>query len=96
MQVYKFGGTSVGNASRMKSVADLVTRDDAQKIVVLSAVSGTTDKLIRLSQSNLTQGESILREMREQYEGIVVLPVDRPNAFANWQNTPGAYIRCAA
>ena len=67
MQVYKFGGTSLGTAERMKSVADLITRDQKQKIVVLSAVSGTTDKLIGLSKADIESGEAILRDMEHAY-----------------------------
>lgn len=67
MIVYKFGGTSLGTAARMKSVADLITRDDVQKIVVLSAVSGTTDTLIRLSNSTEEEGEQIIALMEKQY-----------------------------
>ncbi len=67
MIVYKFGGTSLGTASRMKSVADLITRDHVQKIVVLSAVSGTTDTLIRLSNSSAEEGEKIIVQMEKQY-----------------------------
>lgn len=67
MQVYKFGGTSLGTAARMKSVAYLITRDQQQKIVVLSAVSGTTDKLIGLSKADIESGEAILRDMEKAY-----------------------------
>ena len=67
MIIYKFGGTSLANATRMKSVADLITRDDHQKIVVLSAASGTTDTLIRLSASNMEEGKDILSTMEAQY-----------------------------
>ena len=44
MKVLKFGGTSVGSAQRMKDVAKLITGD--RKIVVLSAMSGTTNSLV--------------------------------------------------
>ncbi len=44
----KFGGTSVGSASRMNSVADLVLAEKRDKIVVLSAMSGTTNKLVEI------------------------------------------------
>jgi len=71
MLVYKFGGTSLGNAERMKSVANLVTRDKHQKIVVLSAVSGTTDTLIKLSRSNEQEGLNILQVMEDQYAKYV-------------------------
>ncbi|MCW3109453.1 MAG: aspartate kinase, partial [Segetibacter sp.] len=49
MKVMKFGGTSVGKAERMHQVADLITRDDEPKIVVLSALSGTTNALVEIS-----------------------------------------------
>ena len=48
MKVLKFGGTSVGSASRIKEVAKLIT-DGEQKIVVLSAMSGTTNTLVEIS-----------------------------------------------
>jgi aspartate kinase len=49
MKVMKFGGTSIGQPQRMKEVADLVTTDPEPKIVVLSALSGTTNALIEIS-----------------------------------------------
>jgi aspartate kinase len=48
MKVLKFGGTSVGSAERMKNVAKLITDGD-KKIVVLSAMSGTTNTLVEIS-----------------------------------------------
>ena len=48
MKVLKFGGTSVGTPQRMKDVVKLIT-DGEQKIVVLSAMSGTTNSLIEIS-----------------------------------------------
>lgn len=48
MKVMKFGGTSVGTPQRMKNVAGLITDDEAN-IVVLSAMSGTTNSLIEIS-----------------------------------------------
>ena len=48
MKVLKFGGTSVGSAQRMKEVAKLIT-DGERKIVVLTAMSGTTNKIGRAS-----------------------------------------------
>ena len=47
MKVLKFGGTSVGSAQRMKDVAKLITGD--RNIVVLSAMSGTTNSLVEIS-----------------------------------------------
>ena len=48
MKVLKFGGTSVGSPQRMKEVVNLIN-DDQQKIVVLSAMSGTTNTLVEIS-----------------------------------------------
>mgnify|MGYP002851977956 CR=1 FL=1 len=49
MQVLKFGGTSVGTPQRMKDVCKLITADGRQKLVVLSAMSGTTNSLVEIS-----------------------------------------------
>ena len=49
MKVMKFGGTSVGKPQRMKEVAKLITADAENKIVVLSALSGTTNALVEIS-----------------------------------------------
>ncbi|HEX6913927.1 MAG TPA: aspartate kinase [Chitinophagaceae bacterium] len=51
MKVMKFGGTSVGRPERMHQVADLIRRDEEPKIVVLSALSGTTNALVEISNN---------------------------------------------
>src|SRR5215210_3189141 len=56
MKVMKFGGTSVGRPERMHQVAELITRDNEPKIVVLSALSGTTNALVSIGDS-LSKGE---------------------------------------
>ncbi|NJN41266.1 MAG: aspartate kinase [Flammeovirgaceae bacterium] len=56
MLVLKFGGTSVGLPSRMKKIADLVLHTQGQKIIVLSALSGTTNSLVTIGD-NLLNGE---------------------------------------
>ena len=48
MKVMKFGGTSVGSAQRIKNVADLISAEKGN-VVVLSAMSGTTDTLVEIS-----------------------------------------------
>lgn len=52
----KFGGTSVGKPERMHEVATLITKDQESKIVVLSALSGTTNALVSISNA-LSQGD---------------------------------------
>ncbi len=49
MKVLKFGGTSVGKPERMRSVAQLISRNPGKKLIVLSAVSGTTNALVDIS-----------------------------------------------
>jgi aspartate kinase len=56
MVVLKFGGTSVGKPERMKKIADLVLRTSGKKIVVLSALSGTTNTLVAIGE-NLLAGK---------------------------------------
>src|SRR5919199_6540463 len=51
MHVWKFGGTSVGKPERMHSIRNLITSDDTRKIVVLSALSGTTNALLAIGES---------------------------------------------
>lgn len=48
MKVLKFGGTSVGSPERIKSVSNLIA-DGQPKIVVFSAMSGTTNSLIEIA-----------------------------------------------
>jgi aspartate kinase len=56
MKIMKFGGTSVGKPERMHEVAMLITKDQESKIVVLSALSGTTNALVSISNA-LSQGD---------------------------------------
>ncbi len=49
MKVMKFGGTSVGKPERMRQIAELITADKEPVIVVLSALSGTTNTLVEIS-----------------------------------------------
>ena len=50
MKVLKFGGTSVGTPQRMQEVSQLITADGEAKLVVLSAMSGTTNTLVEISE----------------------------------------------
>ena len=50
MKVLKFGGTSVGTPQRIREVAQLVTKGQEQKIIVLSAMSGTTNTLVEIAE----------------------------------------------
>jgi aspartate kinase len=67
MKVMKFGGTSVGKPQRMKEVAKLITADSEAKIVVLSALSGTTNALVEISNS-LSAGDK--NTAKQQIDGL--------------------------
>ena len=51
MKVMKFGGTSVGTPQRMNQVLGLINANDSSKVVVLSALSGTTNSLVNISNA---------------------------------------------
>ena len=54
MKVYKFGGTSVGSPANMKMVASIINTAEP-KIIVLSALSGTTNSLVGIAEAYLNQ-----------------------------------------
>ena len=71
MKVLKFGGTSVGTPQRMKEVAKLIT-DGERKIVVLSAMSGTTNTLVEISdylyKKNPEGANEIINKLESKYK----------------------------
>ena len=71
MKVLKFGGTSVGSPERMKEVSRLITEDGQQKLVVLSAMSGTTNSLVEISQylygGNKAGADDVINRLRAKY-----------------------------
>jgi aspartokinase len=65
MIVMKFGGSSVGDADRIKNVSDIVkSRLDQKPVVVCSAVKGVTDKLIDTAEK-AAKGEDVSKELEE-------------------------------
>ena len=71
MKVLKFGGTSVGSPQRMKDVAKLIT-DGERKIVVLSAMSGTTNTLVEISdylhKKNPDGANEVINRLENKYK----------------------------
>lgn len=71
MKVMKFGGTSVGSPERMKSVASMVANSDKQVFVVLSAMSGTTNSLIEISnylyKKNTDGANEVINNLEKKY-----------------------------
>lgn len=74
MKVLKFGGTSVGSAERMRGVADIVVNDEP-KIVVLSAMSGTTNSLVaigaKLYADEKEEAKRLIDELEKKYYDTV-------------------------
>ncbi|MEN9950129.1 MAG: hypothetical protein RLY85_881 [Bacteroidota bacterium] len=65
MKIMKFGGTSVGKPERMFQVKDLITRDNEPKIVVLSALSGTTNALVTIGDAMASGDKGKAHELIE-------------------------------
>ncbi len=74
MKVLKFGGTSVGSAQRMKDVAKIICNGE-QKIVVLSAMSGTTNTLVEISdylyKKNPEGANEIINTLQKKYDTVI-------------------------
>ena len=75
MKVLKFGGTSVGSAERIKNVAQLILKDGQRKIVVLSAMSGTTNTLLEIADyyrlENSVGASDVINRLQLKYEAVV-------------------------
>ena len=71
MKVMKFGGTSVGSPERMKSVCQLITKSGEPTFIVLSAMSGTTNSLVEISnylyRKNPEGANEVINRLEEKY-----------------------------
>jgi aspartate kinase len=74
MKVLKFGGTSVGSVENMRAVMQLIT-DGNQKLVVLSAMSGTTNSLVEianyLKKKNKDGARQVISLLEQKYNKVV-------------------------
>lgn len=89
MQVWKFGGTSVGKPERMKSIRQLITEDGQPKIVVLSALSGSTNTLLSISASlnagNAAEAKEKANELRAHYDQFLTELYSTPAGLGKGQ-----------
>lgn len=89
MKIMKFGGTSVGKPERMHQVSQLITKDSEPTIVVLSALSGTTNSLVGISDALAKldkQGAiTIIDTLEKHYRSFIIdlLKSDELRAKAN-------------
>lgn len=83
MKVLKFGGTSVGRPDRMHQVASIVTSDSSRKIVVLSALSGTTNALVKIGEQlaakKISDAENTINELHKHYLDFYPQLVSKPD-----------------
>ena len=74
MKVLKFGGTSVGSIANIQKVKEII-HDGEPKIVVLSAMSGSTNKLVELSQliksNQIEESQAIINQLEQKYLAAV-------------------------
>ncbi|GAB5380925.1 MAG: lysine-sensitive aspartokinase 3 [Aliiglaciecola sp.] len=59
LNIAKFGGTSVANFLVMQNCAEIIAKNTATKVVVVSASAGVTNHLVTLANTPLTQSQSL-------------------------------------
>lgn len=70
MKVLKFGGTSVGSAGAIRTVAGILQGEEGQATAVFSALSGVTDRLTRallLASEGRLEYHSVIREIERRH-----------------------------
>lgn len=76
MKIMKFGGTSVGKPERMIQIKNLITEDDERKIIVLSALSGTTNSLTEISKllaiGDRNEAKVYIDALEKHYENFIL------------------------
>ena len=92
MKVMKFGGTSVGSPDRMKDVCKLVTASGQQVFVVLSAMSGTTNSLLEISnylyKKNTAGANEVINRLEVKYNEHV----DQLFSTDEWKKTTRDFL----
>lgn len=90
MKVLKFGGTSVGSPERMKKLLDIIRPGEPQ-IVVLSAVSGTTNRLVEIAalfaSGEKAKAQAAVKQLRSEYEQFISELFTTDEGLANGTST---------
>lgn len=86
MKVMKFGGTSVGRPERMQHIAGMVTKETEPVIVVLSALSGTTNALVEIGD-NIAKGDrdaakQVIDKLEAHYQAFISELVKKEETLA--------------
>lgn len=93
MKVMKFGGTSVGSPGRMKDVASLITRSGEQVLVVLSAMSGTTNSLIEISDYLYKKNPEGANDVINRLEKKYMAHVEELYSTDEWRDETRKFLR---
>lgn len=84
MKVMKFGGTSVGKPERMHDVASLIAKNEEPVIVVLSALSGTTNALLEIghaiARGDRDNAKRLISDLEKHYQEFVQELISKPAA----------------
>jgi aspartate kinase len=86
MKIMKFGGTSVGRPERMQHIAAMVTKETESVIVVLSALSGTTNALVEIGD-NIAKGDrntakQCIDKLEAHYQSFILELVKKEESVA--------------
>ena len=92
MKVMKFGGTSVGSAARMKNVASLIN-DGEEKIVVLSAMSGTTNSLVEICGYLANNNPEGANEVINKLEGLYKKHINELYSTKEYKEQTSALVK---
>ena len=92
MKVMKFGGTSVGSAQRMKGVASLIN-DGEDKIVVLSAMSGTTNSLVEICGYLANNNPEGANEVINKLEGLYKKHINELYSTEEYKQQTSALVK---
>ncbi len=93
MKVMKFGGTSVGSAQRMKDVAKLIVSDHQPKIVVLSAMSGTTNTLVEIADYLFKKNPEGAHDVINRLELKYMEHIQELYSTDEWREKTQAFLR---
>lgn len=93
MMVMKFGGTSVGSPERMKHVASLITNSGKPVFVVLSAMSGTTNSLIEISDYLYKKNPEGANDVINRLEKAYMKHVEELYSTEKWKNETKIFLQ---
>ncbi|MCF3109067.1 aspartate kinase [Niabella sp. CC-SYL272] len=89
MKVMKFGGTSVGKPERMKHIASLLQKEEETAVVVLSALSGTTNALVEIgnaiARGDRHSAQQSINNLQEHYNTFLKELFTKETALAKAQ-----------